>query len=153
MYGERGRYYGACQLGDAHARQQWVQQIGPERIRYIQDLRQAIMPFVQVFVDDLAALRGKQFGNGGPGAASAVMQQMRERGYRYLNDFETVLNENQLLLDAARMPLGPVMQLARRWVDELISEAISGHQAEQHLPDDLLAELPESVKVFYAPPL
>jgi hypothetical protein len=30
--GEPGHYYGACQLGDAKGRQQWVHLIGPERI-------------------------------------------------------------------------------------------------------------------------
>src|SRR6202165_3821233 len=57
--GEAGHYYGACQLGDAKGRQEWVQRIGPERIRNIQKLRAQVMPLAQGLVDDLAQLKGR----------------------------------------------------------------------------------------------
>src|SRR6202011_5888973 len=58
--GEPGHYYGACQLGDAKGRQQWVHMIGPERIRNIQKLRAEVMPIAQAFVDDMAGLKTRQ---------------------------------------------------------------------------------------------
>jgi hypothetical protein len=150
--GEPGHYYGACQLGDAKARQEWVQQIGPDRIRNVQRLRSQVMPMAQSFVDDLAYLKGRQLEiTRSQGDASAVLSQMRQRAQRYLEEFEAFLSDRQDLLQLAGMPLAGVMQIARHWVDEFISDSWSGLRSAQVLPDDLVTSLPESVRVFYAP--
>ena len=150
--GESGHYYGACQLGDAKGRQEWVQRIGPDRIRHIQTLRSQIMPLAQGLVDDLAGLKGRHLQAArSHGDAGAILGQMRERGQRYLQEFEVFLREREELLQMAGMPLAAVMQLARQWVDEFIADAWGRSRPAQLLPDDLVASLPESVKVFYAP--
>ena len=150
--GERGHYYGACQLGDAKGRQEWVQRIGPDRIRNIQRLRSQIMPLAQGLVDDLADLKGRHLeATRSNGNAGAILAQMRERGQRYLQEFDLFLREREELLQLAGMPLAAVMQLARQWVDEFIADAWGRSRPAQLLPDDLVASLPESVKVFYAP--
>ena len=150
--GEPGHYYGACQLGDAKARQEWVQRIGPDRIRNVQRLRSQVMPIAQSFVDDLACLKGRQLEvSRAHGDAVAVLAQMRERAQRYLQEFETFLSERQELLQLAGMPLAAVMQIARQWVNEFISDTWGSSRSGPILPDDLVASLPESVRVFYAP--
>ena len=150
--GESGHYYGACQLGDAKGRQEWVQRIGPERIRHIQKLRAEIMPLAQGLVDDLASLKGRQAeASRSNGDATEILTLMRERGRRYLQEFEAFLSERQDLLQLAGMPLAAVLQLARQWVDEFVSETWSRSRSVPLLPDELVASLPDSVKVFYAP--
>jgi hypothetical protein len=150
--GEAGHYYGACQLGDAKGRHEWVQRIGPERIRNIQKLRSQTMPLAQAFVDDLASLKGRQVEAARSNDdGNEILGLMRERGRRYLEEFETFLSERQELLQLAGMPLTAVMQLARQWVDEFVSETWGRSRAVQLLPDDLVASLPDSVRVFYAP--
>jgi hypothetical protein len=150
--GQPGHYYGACQLGDAKARQEWVQRIGPDRIRNVQRLRSQVMPIAQSFVDDLANLKGRQLEViRSHGDASEVLLQMRQRAQRYLEEFEAFLSERQGLLDLAGMPLGAVLKIARQWVDEFISDTWGRSRSAQLLPDDLVASLPESVRVFYAP--
>lgn len=150
--GETGHYYGACQLGDAKGRQEWVQKIGPDRIRNIQKLRSQVMPLAQTFVDDLAALKGQHLAaSRSNGDAAAVRAEMKQRGQRYLADFEGFLSRREDLLQSAGMPLAAVMHLARQWVDEFVSETWGRSRSAALLPDDLVASLPESVKVFYAP--
>jgi hypothetical protein len=150
--GEAGHYYGACQLGDAKGRHEWVQRIGPESIRNIQKLRAQTMPLAQAFVDDLASLKGRQVEAARSNDdGNEILGLMRERGRRYLEEFETFLSERQELLQLAGMPLTAVMQLARQWVDEFVSETWGRSRAVQLLPDDLVASLPDSVRVFYAP--
>jgi len=150
--GEAGHYYGACQLGDAKGRQEWVQRIGPERIRNIQKLRAQTMPLAQGFVDDLASLKSRYAeASRSNGHATEILALMRERGQRYLEEFEAFLSERQQLLESAGMPLAAVMQLARQWVQEFIAETWGRSRAVQVLPDDLVASLPDSVRVFYAP--
>jgi hypothetical protein len=150
--GEPGHYYGACQLGDAKGRQEWVQRIGPERIRNIQKLRAQVMPLAQGLVDDLASLKGRHAeATRSNGDATEILGLMRERGQRYLEEFEAFLSERQELLQMAGMPLAAVMQLARQWVDEFVSETWGKARVVQLLPDDLVASLPDSVRVFYAP--
>lgn len=150
--GESGHYYGACQLGDAKGRQEWVQRIGPERIRNIQKLRAQTMPLAQGLVDDLALLKGRHVeATRSNGDATEILALMRERGRRYLEEFEALLGERQELLRLAGMPLTAVMQLARQWVDQFVSETWGRSRSVQVLPDDLVASLPDSVRVFYAP--
>jgi len=150
--GEPGHYYGACQLGDAKGRQHWVHLIGPDRIRHIQKLRAEVMPIAQAFVEDMASLKSRQLqATRTSSEHDEVLGAMRERGQRYLQEFEVFLREREELLQLAGMPLAAVMQLARQWVDEFIADAWGRSRPAQLLPDDLVASLPESVKVFYAP--
>jgi hypothetical protein len=150
--GETGHYYGACQLGDAKGRQQAVQRIGTDRIRNIQLLRADVMPIAQAFVDDMARLKSRQLAAAGASADQAeLLASMKERGQRYLREFELFLNARTDLLESAGMPQPAVMQLARQWVDEFIAETWGGSRSAQHLPDDLVSSLPDSVRVFYAP--
>ena len=81
----------------------------------------------------------------------AVREQMRAAGQQYLDDFEAFLKKAEPLLRDAQMPREGIMQLARQWVDEFLSESWARSRGDQHLPDDLLAALPDSVRVFYAP--
>lgn len=150
--GTNGRYYGACELGDAKGRQQWVHMIGPDRIRNIQKLRAEVMPIAQAFVDDMAGLKSRQLEAARSNADhSQILALMTERGQRYLKEFEAFLTEREELLQAAQMPLAAVMQLARRWVEEFVSETWGRSLSGQELPDDLVGSLPDSVRVFYAP--
>jgi hypothetical protein len=150
--GETGHYYGACQLGDAKGRQQWVHRIGVDRIRSIQLLRAEVMPIAQAYVDDMAALKTGQLEAHRSGTDQAeIRARMKERGQRYLQEFELFLGARTDLLESAGMPQPAVMQLARQWVDEFVSDTWGGSRSAQHLPDDLVASLPDSVRVFYAP--
>jgi hypothetical protein len=150
--GEAGHYYGACQLGDAKGRHQWVQMIGPDRIRSIQKLRTEVMPIAQAFVDDMASLKGRQLEAArSHSAQDELLALMRERGRRYLREFEAFLTSREELLQSAQMPLPAVMQLARQWVEEFVLETWGRSRSGHELPDDLVGSLPDSVRVFYAP--
>ena len=150
--GASGHYYGACQLGDAKARQEWVQRIGADRIRSVQKLRSLVMPMAQAFVDDLASLKGRHLeASRSNGDATQILDLMRQRGQRYLAEFEAFLGSRAELLQFAGMPLAAVMQLARQWVDEFVAETLGRSRPVAVLPDDLMASLPDSVRVFYAP--
>jgi hypothetical protein len=150
--GRPGHYYGACQLGDAKARHDWVQRIGPDRIRNIQKLRSLIMPLAQGFVDDLAYLKGRHLdATRSHRDPTEILAEIRARGQRYLAEFETFLSEREDLLQSAGMPSTAVIQLARKWVDEFVSETLGRSRPAAVMPDDLMASLPDSVRVFYAP--
>src|SRR5205814_3399710 len=143
---------GACQLGDARGRQEWVQRIGPDRVRNIQKLRAQVMPLAQGLVDDLADLKSRHLeATRSNGDAAKILMLMKQRGRRYLEEFEAFLSDREELLQLAGMPMAAVMQLARKWVDEFVSETLGGSRSVPVLPDDLVASLPDSVRVFYAP--
>jgi hypothetical protein len=76
---------------------------------------------------------------------------MQRQGGQYLRKLESSLSKQEPLLEAAQMPPGGVMQLARQWVDEFLSETWTNVRGDQQVPNDLLAGLPDSVRVFYAP--
>jgi hypothetical protein len=110
------------------------------------------MPIAQAFVDDMAGLKSQQLQATRSSAEhDDVLATMRERGRRYLQEFEAFLAEHEPLLLGAQMPLMAVMQLARRWVDEFVSDTWGRAHSGQHLPDDLVASLPDAVRVFYTP--
>src|SRR5947208_1838011 len=150
--GKSGHYYGACQLGDARGRQAWVQRIGPDRIRNIQKLRLQVMPLAQGLVDDLAALKSRHLAAiRANGDATEILMLMKQRGRRYLEEFEAFLSEREELLQLAGMPIAAVMQLARQWVEEFVSETLGRSRSLALLPDDLVASLPDAVRLCYAP--
>src|ERR1700694_5586973 len=152
MPGRPGHYYGACQLGDAKGRQHWVHLIGPDRIRNIQLLRAEVMPIAQAFVDDMAGLKSKQLeATRSNTDQSGLLAVMTERGRRYLTEFEAFLIDRDELLHAAQMPLAAVMQLARQWVDEFVSETWGRSRSPRFFPDDLVAPLPVSAGGFSPP--
>jgi hypothetical protein len=129
-----------------------VQRIGADRIRNIQLLRADVMPIAQAFVDDMAVLKSRQLEAHRSGTDQAeLLASMRKRGQRYLQEFDVFLSVRTDLLQSAGMPLPAVMQLARQWVEEFVSDTWGGSRSAQHLPDDLVASLPDSVRVFYAP--
>jgi hypothetical protein len=149
---EPGHYYGACQLGDAQGRLAWVQRIGADRIRAIQQLRTQVMPIAQAFVDEMALLKSRQLEAARTGRdLEAVRGEMQRQGGQYLRQLDSSLSEEEPLLEAAQMPREGVMQLARQWVDGFLSETWTNARGDTQVPDDLLAELPDSVRVFYAP--
>jgi len=150
--GKSGHYYGACQLGDARGRQEWVQRIGPDRVRNIQKLRAQVMPLAQGLVDDLADLKSRHLeATRSNGDAAKILMLMKQRGRRYLEEFEAFLSDREELLQLAGMPMAAAMQLDRKWVDEFVSATLGGSRSVPVLPDDLVASLPDSVRVFYAP--
>ena len=110
------------------------------------------MPIAQAFVDDMAVLKGRQLEAARAGGdVEAVRGEMQRQGGQYLRQLESSLREEEPLLLAARMPRDGVLQLARQWVDEFLSETWTHARGGQQVPDDLLAALPDSVRVFYAP--
>ena len=150
--GEPGHYYGACQLGDAKGRQHWVQTIGPDRIRHIQKLRTEVMPLAQGFVNDMGGLKSQQLAAARSNTdQSLLLADMRQRARRYLDDVEALLAAHEELLQSAQMPRAAVLELARQWVEEFVSDTWGRSQSDRDLPDELVGSLPDSVKVFYAP--
>ena len=103
-------------------------------------------------VYDMAGLKSKQLeATRSDADQSGLLDVMTERGRRYLKEFEAFLAQREELLQAAQMPLAAVMQLARQWVEEFVSETWGRSRSGQELPDDLVGSLPDSVRVFYAP--
>jgi hypothetical protein len=110
------------------------------------------MPIAQAFVDEMALLKSRQLEAARVGGdLESVRGEMQRQGGNYLRQLESALSEEDPLLEAAQMPRVGVMQLARQWVDEFLSETWTHVRGDQQVPDDLLAGLPDSVRVFYAP--
>ena len=110
------------------------------------------MPLAQGLVDDLAVLKSRHLdATRSNGDATEILMLMQQRGRRYLEEFEAFLSDREELLQLAGMPIVAVMQLARQWVDEFVSETLGRSRSVPMLPDDLVASLPDSVRVFYAP--
>lgn len=151
--GKPGRYYGACRLGDPAARQKWAEGIGLDRIRAIHQLRFEVMPIAQGFMDTMAVLKARQMEARERGEDDEdVRLGMEAVGEQYLAELERLLRRRLPLLEQAEMPKRATMQLAKQWVGEVIADSWTTPAGRQHLPDDLLAALPESVRTFYSPP-
>lgn len=151
--GRTGRYYGACQFGDSAARQKWAEGIGLERIRAIQQLRVEVMPIAQGFIDAMGVLKARQIEAAHlDGELEDIRLGMEALGEEYLAELDEQLRRRLALLERAQMPKRALLQLAKQWVGEVIQDTWATPARRQHLPDDLLAALPESVRRFYAPP-
>jgi hypothetical protein len=149
----RGRYYGACQLGDAQARKEWAEAIGADRLQAIERLRLAVMPIAQRFVDAMAVLKARQMeARDHDDDTEDIREGIEAIGHEYLAELDRLLRSRTRLLQRAEMPKSACMELARRWVRDVIDDTWGTRRRGLTGPRELLEAFPESVGVFYALP-
>jgi hypothetical protein len=151
--GLRGRYYGACQLGTTNARRDWAEAIGVDRIQAVRQLRLAVMPIAQGFVDAMAVLKARQMeARDRDEDTDQIREGMEAVGQQYVAELDRLLKGRMRLLQLAEMPRAGCLEMARRWVHDVIEDTWGTPDRALKVPDDLLDAFPESVRIFYALP-
>lgn len=115
------RRYGACNIGDAVARERWAARAGSERLRTVNDLLNELAPVTAEFAQGLWGLKGDQkravLRKQDP---VAVTHRMAELASRFMGEIGTFLNRRRPLLEHNQLATDECLTLAQRLIDNVV---------------------------------
>jgi DNA-binding CsgD family transcriptional regulator len=118
------RRYGACDVGDAVARERWAASAGSERLRTVNDLLHELAPVTAEFAQGLWELKGEQkravLRKQDP---MVVTDRMAALASRFMGEIGTFLNRRRTLLEQNQLATNECMTLARRLIDSVLEPA------------------------------
>ena len=153
--GTRGSFYGRCALGDAAARQRWIEHVDRERLEKLQALRTELGSLLRPQIEELWRLKGEQLRAQKRGEASEVaastdaLQLFSEPLNRQIESF---FERHSTTLAELQLPRDPLEELARRALDAFV-EQTTAEQEEFELPADVTDRLPPEIRTLLKPPV
>ncbi len=144
------RFYGRCSIGDAAARERWVEQVRAVRLQTLRDLSTEINRITRPLVTELWAAKGHQLeaqkSSHGDAAATKALREVATRMRSEVTDF---LDQHRTELEGAGLPYDAVGVLVGVLIDRFVSQTST--DAPPGLPPEVLADFPEAVRVFFDP--
>jgi DNA-binding CsgD family transcriptional regulator len=115
------RRYGACNIGDAVARERWAARAGSERLRIVNDLLHELAPMTAEFAQGLWELKGDQkrevLRKHDP---MVVTDRMAALATRFMGEIGTFLNRRRTLLEQNQLAIDECLTLAQRLIDNVV---------------------------------
>jgi hypothetical protein len=144
------RFYGRCSIGDAAARERWVEQVRAVRLQTLRDLSTEINRITSPLVTELWAAKGHQLeaqkSSHGDAAATKALREVATRMRSEVTDF---LDQHRTELEGAGLPYDAVGVLVGVLLDRFVSQTST--DAPPGLPPEVLADFPEAVRIFFDP--
>jgi hypothetical protein len=144
------RYYGRCSIGDAAARERWVEQVRVARLLTLRDLSIQVNRIARPLVTELWAAKGRQLearkSAQGDAAETRTVEEVAERMRSQVIAF---LDEHKAELDAAGLPYDAVVVLVGVLLERFVTQTTT--DAPPGLPPEVLAGFPEAVRIFFDP--
>jgi hypothetical protein len=144
------RFYGRCSIGDAAARERWVEQVRAVRLQTLRDLSTEINRITRPLVTELWAAKGHQLeaqkSSHGDAAATKALREVATRMRSEVTDF---LDQHRTELEGAGLPYDAVGVLVGVLIDRFVSQTST--DAPPGLPPEVLADFPEAVRIFFDP--
>jgi DNA-binding CsgD family transcriptional regulator len=137
------RWYGACAIGDAVARERWSVRAGRDRVSTLNLLLHELAPVSKTFAHHLWQLKGDHNrALAGKRDPRPAVQRMETLADRFVRDIETFLNRRRRLLVQNQLVIDECLNLARRLIDEVLEP---GSPADWDNRFDALVRFPEDV--------
>jgi hypothetical protein len=149
--GARGhRFYGRCSIGDAAARERWVEQVRAVRLQTLRDLSSQVNRIARPLLTELWTAKGHQLEAQKSTDGDAVeTSAVREVADRMRSEVTAFLDPHRAQLEAAGLPYDAVVVLVGVLMDRFVSQTST--DAPPGLPPDVLADFPEAVRIFFDP--
>jgi hypothetical protein len=148
---QRYRWYAACSLGNAQARQEWVAEVGLPRLQQIRDVQRQLGLAIAPYSARLWDLKGRQLRAMRDGqdmeASTAELRQLADQMNAELDAF---LGERRKAFDEIDMPIDAARQLIRIAIDRFIDTQFAA-EISFEVPDDVLQRFPQAVRTFFRP--
>jgi hypothetical protein len=146
----KGGWYAACEIGDEQARRRWVAEVDPSWLSDVAQLRRQMEVINRPFIERIWAAKAVQLAAERQGrpvqAATEALQQMADA---FLAESGSFLMTHRQELEHLELPADAILLLLRRSLTTFV--ALDGAQPRWEVPDDLLKEFPERVRVFFRP--
>ncbi len=144
------RFYGRCSIGDAAARERWVEQVRVVRLQTLRDLSTQVNRITQPLLNELWAAKGRQLeaqkSSQGSAAETRAVQGVADRMRSQVIAF---LDEHRVDLEGAGLPYDAVVVLLGVVLERFVSQTST--DAPPGLPPEVLADFPEAVRLFFDP--
>ena len=115
------RRYGACNIGDAVARERWAARAGSERVRTVNDLLHELAPMTAEFAQGLWELKGEQkralLRKQDP---LAVTDRMAALATRFMGEIGKFFDRRRTLLEQNQLAVDECLTLAQRLIDNVV---------------------------------
>jgi hypothetical protein len=151
--GQRGTFYGRCALGDAGARQRWMNRIDRERLHKLQDLRLELSAFLKPSIEELWRLKGDQLRAQRLGTGedtSELTEALQALTDRVAEGVDAFLQTRSQTLDELEMPREPLVQLTRLALDAFVAQ-VTAEQSHVELPGEVLSRFPPDLVALVQP--
>jgi hypothetical protein len=148
-----GTFYGRCALGDAEARQRWVDSLDRERMRMLQGLRVELATLLRPSIEELWRLKGEQLRArklGAEGDEAAHTRTLRALSEKVGERVAAFLDARSESLQDLRLPREPLIELTRRALDAFVQQD-TAEQAALELPGEVVSRLPPDVLTLLRP--
>jgi hypothetical protein len=144
------RFYGRCSIGDAAARERWVEQVRAVRLQTLRDLSSQVNRIAQPLLTELWTAKGRQLeAQKSSGGDAAETKAVREVADRMRSEVTAFLDQHRVELEGAGLPYEAVVVLVGVLMDRFVSQTST--DAPPGLPPDALADFPEAVRIFFDP--
>ena len=148
----RGRFYGRCALGDAAARERWIEKLDRERLQKLQELRLDLSASVRPYVEELWRLKGDQLraqkqGEAGGLPATDALQSLSDH---VTQEIELFLDANSARLEELQLPRDALVKATVISLDAFIRQPTT-EETQIELPEAVLAGFPKEVRAFLRP--
>jgi hypothetical protein len=144
------RFYGRCSIGDAAARQRWVEQVRVARLQTLRELSTQVNRITRSLVTELWTAKGRQLearkSIQGDAAETRAVQEVADRMRSQVIAF---LDEHRAELEGAGLPYDAVVVLLGVLLERFVSQTST--DAPPGLPPEVLADFPEAVRIFFHP--
>ena len=140
-----GGHYARCRLGDAAARERWVERVTSSRVDLMRALRREFAEFSRPYMQAILAAKARQVKH----QDAAISAALRRVSDEFLDAAETHLQQRSNDLDRAGVPL----DVARQIVTHAVDHWVRGSSAPVffEVPEQLLKRLPETARRLLKP--
>jgi hypothetical protein len=149
MPGRRGRFYGACRIGDEKARLEWVSAMRSQRLDVLRTMQRELAQSTAALASELWSAKGEQL-QARPESPEwdAATVRLERLGARMLTVFEAFLEEHRDDLVQLDLPMEPL----RRALEDLTAAWIAQPDASPpEISQEALERFPEDVRMLLQP--
>jgi hypothetical protein len=147
----RYRWYAACGIGDASARERWAIDVGPARLERIRALQFKLATVMAPFNRGLWEGKGRQLeALRDSRDASKETARLRQLGSEAITALGGFLESHRQEFEAVEIPITAATELIRLAVDRFIATQYSS-EISFEVPDDVLQRFPPAVRGFFRP--
>jgi hypothetical protein len=148
----RGTFYARCALGDADARERWIDRLDRERLQKLQELRLDLSASVRPYVEELWRLKGDQLRAQKQGEAGAPLatDALQSVSASVTQAIELFLDGNTARLEELQLPRDALVKATVISLDAFVRQPTT-EETQIELPESVLAGFPKEVQAFLRP--
>lgn len=148
--GGMARWYGACDVGDAQSRQNWVADVDSNWLDGVARIRREMEILNRPFIQKIWAVKARELKALHDGQSSdQATRELNEVADQFLGACKAFVDEHANEFQALDLPPDAVLALLSRSLTDFVN--LKTADARWMVPDELLRRFPRTVRIFFRP--